>query len=218
MINAIAALAPVDGITKAACLALGLSRATVQRRRAIQAKPPMPRRPRPRPPRALSAMQQQTVLDLLHEPRFADQAPAEIFATLLDQDTYHCLIRTMYRILGRNTEVRERRAQLRHPAYQKPELLAERPNEVWTWDITKLMGHAKWSYFYLYVIIDIFSRRVVGGAAQGSACIARGIAAEVGASPMPKPPACSARCSMRLSPNTKYPPANSLCTPIAGGQ
>ena len=162
MTNAIAALAPVDGITKAACIALGLSRATVQRRRAIQAKPAMPRRPRPRPPRALSATQQQTVLDLLHEPRFADQAPAEIFATLLDQDTYHCSIRTMYRILGRNTEVRERRAQLRHPAYQKPELLAERPNEVWTWDITKLMGQTKWSYFYLYVILDIFSRRVVG--------------------------------------------------------
>jgi putative transposase len=162
MINAIAALSPASGITKAACAALGLSRASVQRRRVLQTRPPVPRPPRRLPPRTLNITQQQTVLDLLHEPRFSDQAPAEIFATLLDENTYHCSIRTMYRILSRNAEVRERRAQLRHPAYHKPELLAERPNEVWTWDITKLMGPAKWSYFYLYVIIDIFSRRVVG--------------------------------------------------------
>ena len=102
------------------------------------------------------------MLDLLHAPRFADQAPAEIYASLLDEGVYHCSIRTMYRILGQNGEVRERREQLRHPIYRKPELLAERPNEVWSWDITKLMGPTKWSYFYLYVILDIFSRRVVG--------------------------------------------------------
>jgi len=102
------------------------------------------------------------VLDVLHAPRFADQAPAEIYATLLDEGVYHCSIRTMYRILDHNGEIRERRRQLRHPVYQKPRLLAERPNEVWSWDITKLMGPAKWSYFYLYVILDIFSRRVVG--------------------------------------------------------
>jgi len=102
------------------------------------------------------------VLDLLHAPRFADQAPAEIYATLLDEGVYCCSIRTMYRILEQNGEVRERRQQLRHPAYQKPELLAEGPNQVWSWDITKLMGPTKWSYFYLYVILDIFSRRVVG--------------------------------------------------------
>jgi putative transposase len=102
------------------------------------------------------------VLDLLHAPRFADQAPAEIYATLLDDGVYHCSIRTMYRLLSQHGEVRERRRQLRHPVYQKPELLAEMPNEVWSWDITKLMGPAKWSYFYLYVILDIFSRRVVG--------------------------------------------------------
>src|SRR6266481_3928785 len=81
---------------------------------------------------------------------FADQAPAEIYASLLDEGIYHCSIRTMYRMLGQNGEVRERRRQLRHPAYQKPELLAERPNEVWSWDITKLMGPTKWSYFYLH--------------------------------------------------------------------
>jgi putative transposase len=162
MTDALAALAPASGITQAACASLGLSRASVQRRRARQVSPPLPLRPRPRPQRALTITNQQTVLGLLHEPRFADQAPAEIYASLLDQGIYHCSIRTMYRILGAHAEVRERRAQLRHPAYRKPELLAERPNQVWSWDITKLMGPAKWSYFYLYVILDIFSRRVVG--------------------------------------------------------
>ena len=107
-------------------------------------------------------IERQIVLDLLHAPRFADQAPAEIYACLLDEGIYHCSIRTMYRILAASQEVRERRKQLRHPVYKKPELLAQAPNEVWSWDITKLMGPAKWSYFYLYVIIDIFSRRVVG--------------------------------------------------------
>ena len=107
-------------------------------------------------------MQRKVVLDLLREPRFADLAPAEVYATLLDEGIYHCSIRSMYRILDANNEVRERRNQIRHPVYAKPELLAEAPNTVWSWDISKLMGPAKWTYFYLYVIIDIFSRRVVG--------------------------------------------------------
>ena len=94
-------------------------------------------------------MQQKVVLDLLHEPRFADQAPAEVYAILLDEGVYHCSIRTMYRILDQHDEVRERRNQLRHPVYQKPELLAEGPNQVWSWDITKLMGPTKWSYTQL---------------------------------------------------------------------
>ena len=162
MTTAIAALEPASGMTVAACAALGVSRASVQRQRAHLATPPLPRTPRPRPRRALSLLQQQVVLDLLYEPRFADQAPAEIYAGLLDQGVYHCSIRTMYRILGQHAEVRERRRQLRHPVYQKPELLAISPNQVWSWDITKLMGPAKWTYFYLYVILDIFSRRVVG--------------------------------------------------------
>ena len=162
MTAALAALAPARLITKAACAALGLSRASVQRRRAQYLRPPVPLRPRNPPQRALTIPQQQTVLGVLHESRFADQAPAEIYASLLDEGIYHCSIRTMYRILAANAEVRERRAQLRHPDYKKPELLAERPNQVWSWDITKLMGPAKWSYFYLYVILDIFSRRVVG--------------------------------------------------------
>jgi putative transposase len=160
--DAVVALAPASRMTAAACIALGVSRASVQRRRARLTAPPAIPRPRPRSARALTAPQQQVVLDLLHAPRFADQAPAEIYASLLDQGLYHCSIRTMYRILDRHDEVRERRAQLRHPVYQKPELLAERPNQVWSWDITKLMGPTKWSYFYLYVILDIFSRRVVG--------------------------------------------------------
>jgi putative transposase len=102
------------------------------------------------------------MLDLLRAPRFADQAPAEVYAILLDEGVYHCSIRTMYRILAANQKVRERRDHLRHPVYKKPELLAQGPNEVWSWDITKLMGPAKWTYFYLYVIIDIFNRRIVG--------------------------------------------------------
>src|ERR1700685_4374123 len=92
----------------------------------------------------------------------ASPAPAEVYASLLDEGVYLCSIRTMYRVLAANQEVRERRDQLRHPVYKKPELLAQAPNQVWSWDITKLMGPAKWTYFYLYVIIDIFSRRVVG--------------------------------------------------------
>ncbi len=153
---------PGSGMTAAVCAALGVSRATVQRRRSRSGTPAPAARPRPAPARALSGAQRQAVLDLLHTPRFADQAPAEIYATLLDQGVYHCSVRTMYRLLDQNGEIRERRQQLRHPAYQKPELLAEKPNEVWSWDITKLMGPEKWSYFYLYVILDIFSRRVVG--------------------------------------------------------
>ena len=162
MTDVVVSLTPASGMTAAACAALGVSRATVQRKRARLSAPPAITRPRPRPGRALNVQQQREVLQLLHAPRFADQAPAEIYATLLDEGAYHCSIRTMYRILGQNGEVRERRQQLRHPVYQKPELLAEKPNEVWSWDITKLMGPTKWSYFYLYVILDIFSRRVMG--------------------------------------------------------
>ena len=98
----------------------------------------------------------------MHSDRFMDQAPHEIYATLLDEGRYLCSVRTMYRILEQESEVRERRDQLRHPAYAKPELLATAPNQVWSWDITKLLGPAKWTYFYLYVILDIFSRYVVG--------------------------------------------------------
>jgi putative transposase len=102
------------------------------------------------------------VVDTLHSQRFVDKAPHEIYATLLDEGYYLCSIRTMYRILDQHGEVKERRNQLSHPTYQKPELLATGPNQVWSWDITKLLGPVKWSYYYLYVILDIFSRYVVG--------------------------------------------------------
>jgi putative transposase len=160
--SAVVALAPASGLASAACAALGVSRASVHRHRGRLERPPVPPRPRPKPKRALGPEQRLAVRDILREPDFVDLAPAEIYATLLDQGVYHCSIRTMYRILAEHDEVRERRQQLRHPVYQKPELLAEGPNQVWSWDITKLMGPAKWTYFYLYVIIDIFSRRVVG--------------------------------------------------------
>ena len=160
--DAVATMAPGPGVIGAACAAVGLARSTFHRRQVTATRPPVPARPRSRPARALAADERQGVLGLLREERFIDQAPAEVYATLLDEGLYRCSIRTMYRILHENDEVRERRQQLRHPIYTKPELIAEGPNQVWSWDISKLMGPAKWTYFYLYVIIDIFSRRVVG--------------------------------------------------------
>jgi putative transposase len=143
--------------TVAACEALGLSRASVYRRR----QPARPLAPRPGPPRMLAPAERHGVLHLLHT-RFVDQAPAQVHATLLDEGTYLCSPRTMYRLLDGAGEIKERRDQVRRPHYAAPELLATRPNEVWSWDITKLLGPAKWTYFYLYVILDIFSRYVVG--------------------------------------------------------
>ena len=142
-------LTPILG-TRSACRALGASPATIYRHR----RPPQPRAPKPRPapPRALSDAEREAVLEQLHGERFADCAPAQVYATLLDEGQYLCSERTMYRLLEANGEVRERRDQLTHPAYAKPELLAERPNEVWSWDISKLKGPEKWSSFYLYVV------------------------------------------------------------------
>jgi len=111
---------------------------------------------------ALSDEERAAVLAQLHADRFADASPAQVYATLLDEGTYLASERTMYRILAANDEVRERRDQLRHPAYAKPELLATGPRELWSWDITKLRGPAKWTWFYLYVILDVFSRYVPG--------------------------------------------------------
>jgi len=159
--DAVAALPPYGGLIGAACAALGLSRASFHRRTAAARRPPKPLKPRPKPARALTVAERKAVLDLLGEPRFVDQAPAEVYAALLDEGLYFCSIRTLYRILNDNAQVKERRKQLTHPVYKKPELIAVAPNQVWSWDITKLMGPAKWTYFYLYVIIDIFSRRVV---------------------------------------------------------
>jgi putative transposase len=154
-----AALQLSDSVGKAvACRALGVPRALLYRRML----PAAPRRVRPTPARALDAAERQTVLDHLHSERFSDKAPAEVYATLIDEGVYLCSIRTMHRVLAENGELKERRNQLRHPQYKKPELLATGPNQVWTWDITKLLGPAKWTYFHLYVILDIFSRYVVG--------------------------------------------------------
>jgi putative transposase len=144
-----------------ACRGLGVARATFYRRRAERVSP-RPQQPRPRPARSLSDEERQEVLGVLCEDRFCDLSPLEVYAILLDEGRYLCSSRTMYRILEAADSVRERRNQLRHPAHTKPELLATAPNQVWSWDITKLNGPVKWSYFYLYVIIDIFSRRVVG--------------------------------------------------------
>lgn len=156
MMETVAMFGPRLGVG-ALCRALALPRSTYYR----QLRPPR-NRLRPRPLRALTEAERQQVLDVLHETRFVDLAPAEIYATLLDEGRYLCSERTMYRVLAENAEVRERRNQLRHPEYKKPELLATAPNQVWSWDITKLLGPEKWTYYYLYVIIDIFSRRVVG--------------------------------------------------------
>jgi putative transposase len=156
--QAVEQLAPPVGIA-AACEALGVSRASFYRQQQPNSIEP---KPRPRPTRSLSQAEQQKVLEVLHSERFVDQSPAEVYATLLDEGLYLCSLRTMYRILAEHEEVRERRNQRRHPVYQKPQLLATGPNQLWSWDITKLPGPGKYTYFHLYVILDVFSRYVVG--------------------------------------------------------
>ena len=173
-------LAPVVG-TRAACIALAVSRATHYRRtRGRRQGPPAPR---PSPARALSETERTTVLDLLHSDRFVDVAPGAVVATLLDEGTYHASERTLYRILADAREVRERRDVRRHPAYARPELLAAGPNELWSWDITKLKGPAKWTTYQLYVILDVFSRYVPGWmvAHRESAILARRLIADTAA-------------------------------------
>jgi putative transposase len=150
-------LSPTVG-TQAACEVLGLPRASYYR----QQRPTFGPSKKAVSARALSLTERDTVLGCLHEERFQDRSPAAVFATLLDEGIYHCSLRTMHRILEQEGETGERRDQLTHPAYQRPELLATAPNQLWSWDITKLKGPAKWTYFYLYVILDVFSRYVVG--------------------------------------------------------
>jgi putative transposase len=157
-----AAVQAVPGLgSVAACEALGISRASLHR---LRSPPPPLSQPRcrPSPPRALSGEERTIVLAHLHDERFQDRSPAEVYGTLLDEGVYCCSIRTLYRLLAAEGETRERRDQLAHPPYQKPQLLATAPNQLWSWDITKLLGPAKWTYFYLYVILDVFSRYVVG--------------------------------------------------------
>ena len=160
---AVTELQPHVGM-KAACSALSLNRGFVYRdlarRRRLFSVHPV--RSRPRPPLAFSMAEQEFLLAVLNSARFADLAPATVFAMLLDEGRYYGSVRTMYRLLAARGQSCERRQQRRHPVYRKPELLALRPNEVWSWDITKLKGPAKWTCFHLYVILDIFSRYVVG--------------------------------------------------------
>jgi len=166
--------------TRPACRALGAAPATIYRRR----RPPAPRPARLRAPspRALSQPERDAVLAELHSERFVDSAPAQVWATLLDEGRYLASERTMYRLLeAEHGPARERRDQLRHPPYAAPELLAERPNEVYSWDITKLKGPATWTYFYLYVILDVFSRYAVGWTVQHreNALVAKDLLAQV---------------------------------------
>jgi putative transposase len=157
---AVTGLASSVGI-RAACDVLKLPRASYYRERRAVGSPSVVAS-RPLPARALRPEERETVMAHLHEERFQDRSPAAVYATLLDEGHYHCSIRTMYRFLKREGESRERRDQLTHPPYQKPELLATAPKQLWSWDITKLLGPAKWTYFYLYVILDVFSRYVTG--------------------------------------------------------
>jgi putative transposase len=158
--DAVTQLRPTLGVV-AACDCLGVIRASFYRQRPVPGLAAAPA-PRPTPARALSPLERAGVLSVLHAERFQDRAPAAVQATLLDEGQYLCSTRTMYRILAGQGESRERRDQLVHPAYQRPELLATAPNQLWSWDITKLRGAAKWTYFYLYVILDVFSRYVAG--------------------------------------------------------
>ena len=170
-------LAPLMG-TKGACQAVGRARATYyQHSRPADPRPPGTRR---RSPRALVSAEVSQVLELLHSERFIDMAPAEVYATLLDEGQYLASVSSMYRILRSVGEVHERRRQATHPARVKPELVAQRPNQVWSWDITKLHGPAKWTYYHLYVIIDIYSRQVVGWmvASRESSVLAERLLAE----------------------------------------
>lgn len=158
MIQHTEALAQTVDLTTA-CTALTISRSMVYRARHPILRPLAPAH---RSCRALLEAEKGQIRELLNSARFQDQAPREVYATLLDEGQYLCHWRSMYRILAENQAIRERRNQLRHPVYAKPELLATGPNQVWSWDITQLRGPVKWVYFYLYVLLDIFSRYVVG--------------------------------------------------------
>ena len=158
MIRAAEQLAPKVGLASA-CRALGVARASVYRAR--QPAQRGPRGARSSSPRALSQNERATVLDILHEDRFVDQAPPAVYAALLEEGRYVCSIRTMYRLLHDAGEVPQRRHQRRHPRLEPPRLMADAPNQVWTWDITRLPGTRKWETYPLYVVLDLFSRYVV---------------------------------------------------------
>jgi len=161
MDDAISELIPLVGKVKALA-AVGVSRATWYRRHRQSPEPARPERITTPQPRALSAVERKEIKSVLDSEEFVDEAPAIVYAKLLDQGVYLGSVSTMYRILHDHEEVRERRRQATHPAKKKPELIATKPNEIWSWDTTKLHGPEKWTYYYLYVILDIFSRYAVG--------------------------------------------------------
>jgi putative transposase len=175
MIQTAEQLAPTVGVSTA-CQDLGVARSSLYRAR----QPQRPAKPRPKPSRALSEEERVEVRTVLNSERFQDCPPRQVYAALLDEETYLCHWRTMYRILKEHQEVHERRNQLKHPRYAKPELVATGPNQLWSWDITKLRGPAKWHYYYLYVVLDVFSRYAVGWllAEQESAKLAELLIAE----------------------------------------
>ena len=177
--EAICELAPVVGV-KAACAALGEPRARHYRRHRKSPAPPAPERVPAPQPRALSEIERKELRAVLNSDEHVDEAPATVYAKLLDQGRYLGSVSTMYRVLRDHDEVHERRRQATHPAKKKPELVATKPNAVWSWDISKLLGPEKWSYYYLYVIIDIFSRYVPGWmlARAENATLAKALVAE----------------------------------------
>jgi putative transposase len=179
MIQSAERLGETVGVSRS-CRALDVPRASLYRARRVVEAEQQPLAKPAAPPRALSQAEKAEVRQILNSERFQDSAPREVYATLLDEGQYLCSWRTMYRILDEYDEVCERRNQLRHPNYVKPELLATQPNELWSWDITKLLGPAKWTYYYLYDIMDVFSRFVVGWmiAAGESASLASQLIAE----------------------------------------
>lgn len=160
--DAIAELTPVLGSVRAACKAAGRPQANHYRRHRQSPRPDRPVLERKPQPRALTPAERATVRAVLNSSTFVDKAPASVYHELLDEGVHLCSPSTMYRILHAHNEVHERRRQAVHPARVKPELVATQPNQCWSWDITKLHGPTKWSYYYLYVIIDIYSRYVVG--------------------------------------------------------
>lgn len=176
MIDQAQQLAAHVGVTRA-CQVLRVPRSSFYRRPHRPGSLPPGSMRRPAPARALDEGQRLEVRNLLNSERFCDQAPRQVWARLLDEGRYVCSWRTMYRILDEFEQVRERRNQRRHPPYTKPELMATAPNQVWSWDITKLRGPAKGLYFFLYVVLDLFSRYVVGWmvAAKETAELAQGL-------------------------------------------
>jgi putative transposase len=159
--QAVAELQPLVGV-RVACTAVGEAQARWYRRHRQSPPPTTPERVPTPQPRALSELERRELHQVLDSEEFVDEAPATVYAKLLDQGVYLASVSTMYRVLHAHDEVRERRRQATHPAAKKPELLATRPNQVYSWDITKLLGPAKWTYYYLYVVLDIYSRYVPG--------------------------------------------------------